>query len=252
MRIPRYRASMWPSVAPPCLVAARRHELSLCPGGPTMWKNTTEPRPLIPALAPLYAHTPDISLLIVRVTAGLMLLPHGIPKVFTQGVAAFAAAGLAKRGIERSLPLAYVVACLETIGGLCIALGLFTRFFAVAVAIEMAVITYRFRLGQSRLRIRAVLGADNVRHRAARRRAVLAGSEDWEGVVVRIFRKCAYLLSRVLPGLKFSGTAAAHLDASRRPPSVGGLVAFWRFQTLRTYPVARSTTPESSVVDHFK
>jgi uncharacterized membrane protein YphA (DoxX/SURF4 family) len=56
----------------------------------------TEPRPMIPALAPLYAHTADIAWLIVRVTAGLMLLPHGIPKVFNQGVAAFAAAGLAE------------------------------------------------------------------------------------------------------------------------------------------------------------
>jgi putative oxidoreductase len=106
-----------------------------------MARNSEEPRPLIPALAPFYAHTADLSWLIVRVTAGLMLLPHGIPKVFTQGVGAFAAAGLAKRGIEPSLPLAYVVALLETIGGLCIALGLFTRFFAAAVAIEMAVIT---------------------------------------------------------------------------------------------------------------
>jgi putative oxidoreductase len=102
----------------------------------------SDPRPLIPALAPFYAHTPDLSWLIVRATAGLMLLPHGIPKIFMQGVAAFAAAGLARRGIEPSLPLAYVVAFLETIGGLCVALGLFTRFFAGAIAIEMAVIAY--------------------------------------------------------------------------------------------------------------
>jgi putative oxidoreductase len=107
-----------------------------------MARNPDGQRLLIPALAPLYAHTTDLSYLIIRVTAGLMLLPHGIPKVFNQGVAAFAAAGLARRGIEPALPLAYVVAFLETIGGLCIALGLFTRFFAAAVAIEMAVITY--------------------------------------------------------------------------------------------------------------
>jgi putative oxidoreductase len=107
-----------------------------------MTNNIRDPRPLIPALAPLYAHTADLSWLIVRATAGLMLLPHGIPKVFSQGVAAFAAAGLARRGIEPALPLAYVVAFLETVGGACIALGLFTRFFAVAVAIEMAVITW--------------------------------------------------------------------------------------------------------------
>jgi putative oxidoreductase len=107
-----------------------------------MANHTGDPRPLIPALAPLYVHTADLSWLVVRVTAGLMLLPHGIPKVFNQGVAAFAAAGLARRGIEPALPLAYVVAFLETVGGACIALGLFTRFFAVAVAIEMAVIAW--------------------------------------------------------------------------------------------------------------
>jgi len=101
----------------------------------------SDPRPVLPALAPFYAHTTDIAWLIIRVTAGLMLLPHGIPKVFNQGVAAFAAAGLQKRGIEPALPLAFIVAFLETVGGVCIALGLFTRFFAAAIAIEMAVIT---------------------------------------------------------------------------------------------------------------
>ena len=107
-----------------------------------MFGNSSEPRPVIPALAPLYAHTADIAWLIIRVTAGLMLLPHGIPKIFTQGIAGFAAAGLQKRGIEPALPLAFVVVFLETIGGLCVALGLFTRFFAGAIAIEMAIIAY--------------------------------------------------------------------------------------------------------------
>ena len=38
-------------------------------------------RLFIPALAPFYAYVTDLSWLIVRLTAGLMLLPHGIPKV---------------------------------------------------------------------------------------------------------------------------------------------------------------------------
>ena len=104
--------------------------------------SNTDPRPVIPALAPLYAHTTDIAWLIIRVTAGLMLLPHGVPKVFNQGIAAFAAAGLQKRGIEPALPLAFIVAFLETVGGVCIALGLFTRFFAAAVAIELLVVVW--------------------------------------------------------------------------------------------------------------
>src|SRR2546421_4318020 len=110
-------------------------------GGTIMLTNSPEPRPLIPALAPVYARTAELSWLIIRATAGLMLLPHGIPKVFNQGVAAFAAAGLQKRGIEPALPLAFLVAFLETVGATCVALGLFTRFFAAALAIEMAVIT---------------------------------------------------------------------------------------------------------------
>jgi uncharacterized membrane protein YphA (DoxX/SURF4 family) len=65
--------------------------------------SNSEPRPVIPALAPFYAHAPDLSWLLVRLTAGLMLLPHGIPK-WQAGVAAFATGGLAKRGIEPSLP----------------------------------------------------------------------------------------------------------------------------------------------------
>jgi hypothetical protein len=60
----------------------------------------SRPRLLIPALQPLYDRADGIAWLIIRVTVGLMLLPHGVPKVFQQGISAFAAVGLAKRGIE--------------------------------------------------------------------------------------------------------------------------------------------------------
>ena len=48
------------------------------------------PRLLFPGLKPFYDRVEPLSWLLIRVTAGLMLLPHGIPKVFNQGVAAFA------------------------------------------------------------------------------------------------------------------------------------------------------------------
>jgi putative oxidoreductase len=112
-----------------------------------MANNTRDPRPLIPALAPLYVHTPDLSWLVVRATAGLMLLPHGIPKVFSQGVAAFAAAGLARRGIEPALPLAYAVFFLETVGALCIMFGLFTRVFAAAIGVQFLLIVFNAHWG---------------------------------------------------------------------------------------------------------
>jgi uncharacterized membrane protein YphA (DoxX/SURF4 family) len=41
---------------------------------------------------------------------------------------------LSRRGIEPALPLAYVVFFLETIGAICIMIGLFTRFFAAALS----------------------------------------------------------------------------------------------------------------------
>jgi putative oxidoreductase len=100
-----------------------------------------EPRRIIPALNPFYAWVTDLSWPIIRLTAGLMLVAHGIPK-WQAGAAAFAAGSLARRGIEPSLPLAYLVIFVEVIGGLCIALGLFTRFFAAAAAIHLLVVTF--------------------------------------------------------------------------------------------------------------
>jgi len=45
-------------------------------------------------------------------------------------------------GFPFSGPLAYFVLFLETVGTACVALGLFTRFFAAALAIQMAVIAF--------------------------------------------------------------------------------------------------------------
>src|SRR4051812_41288253 len=108
-----------------------------------------EARPVIPPLAGFYQHSRDWAWLVVRLTAGGMLLAHGVQKVmpmaekgFAATIEAFATGSLARRGIEPALPLAYVVFSLETIGALCIVLGLFTRFFAAAVAIQFAIITF--------------------------------------------------------------------------------------------------------------
>ncbi len=99
----------------------------------------TEPKLLIPGLKPFYDFVQPLSWLLIRLTVGLMILPHGIPKLMA-GVAATAAMALVKRGIEPAEPLAIALMILETLGGLCVALGLFTRFFAAAISIEMAVI----------------------------------------------------------------------------------------------------------------
>lgn len=101
-----------------------------------------EPRLIIPAFEAFYSWSRDLSYLVIRLTAGGMLLVHGITKLTTTTAAAFAAGSLARRGLEPSLPLAYVVFTLETVGAACLCLGLFTRLFAAMVGVEFLVIVF--------------------------------------------------------------------------------------------------------------
>ena len=108
-----------------------------------------EPKPIIPALAPFYTGARDLGWLLVRLTAGGMLLVHGIFKVmpmmekgFTATIAAFATGSLARRGIEPAILFAYVVFFIETVGAVMIMAGLFTRFIAAAAVTEFLIITF--------------------------------------------------------------------------------------------------------------
>src|SRR5271166_2869215 len=63
-----------------------------------------EPKPIVPPLASFYSHTRELAWLIVRLTAGGMLLVHGIMKIMPAAekglaatVEAFAAGSLARR-----------------------------------------------------------------------------------------------------------------------------------------------------------
>ena len=101
----------------------------------------TKPKLLFPGLRGFYDWAEPVSYLIIRLTAGLMLIPHGWPKLMA-GIGPVAANALTKRGIGPAEPLAVILIAIETLGGLCIALGLFTRFWAAAATIEMCVIVY--------------------------------------------------------------------------------------------------------------
>src|SRR5437870_11943956 len=89
-----------------------------------------EPKPIIPPLASFYSHTRDLSWLVVRLTAGGMLLVHGILKMmpmaeegFAASIDAFAAGSMARRGLEPALFAAYAVFFLETSGPGAVILG---------------------------------------------------------------------------------------------------------------------------------
>ena len=99
-----------------------------------------EPKLLIPGLDTFYASVASLWYPMIRFVAGAFLFYHGWGKLMV-GVAPVAA-GLAKYHIEPSTPAAYIVMFLETAGAAGVAVGLFTRFFAAGIAIEMAVIAF--------------------------------------------------------------------------------------------------------------
>jgi len=96
-----------------------------------------EPKLLIPRLAGFYTAVSDLWYPMIRITVGGILLVHGWSKI-KSGIAPLAAY-LDRIGLMPPLPLAYVVYINETIGAACIILGLFTRFFAASIAIELGV-----------------------------------------------------------------------------------------------------------------
>jgi putative oxidoreductase len=105
-----------------------------------MTDDTREPRPLLPFLEPFYRVVVPLAWPLVRIGVGWDLAVHGWGKVL-RGPAAQAVL-LAHDGFDFGPPLAVLLIFVELIGGICIALGLFTRFFAAAVAIEMGILTF--------------------------------------------------------------------------------------------------------------
>jgi putative oxidoreductase len=109
---------------------------------------TTEPKLLFPGLQSFYDRMIPLSWVIVRLAAGGVLAWHGWGKV-VRGLEAQAGV-LAKTmpssqgwGVELAAFLIFV----ELLGGVCIMLGLFTRFFASAAAIQMGYLTFVIYLG---------------------------------------------------------------------------------------------------------
>jgi putative oxidoreductase len=103
-----------------------------------------EPKLILPFLAPFYDVVRDLSYLLMRVSLGSLVLYHAFASGKLTGkvtIASFAVT-LAKRGMEPSVPLAYLVFFSETVAAVCLIVGLFTRFVAAAIAIELAVITF--------------------------------------------------------------------------------------------------------------
>jgi putative oxidoreductase len=105
-----------------------------------MSESNGEPKLLFPALRPFYDFLEPLSWLLLRCACGLILAVHGWGKI-SRGAEAMAQA-FAKMGYSEPVALIYFLILVEFAGGLAIAAGLFTRFFAAMVTIEMAVIMF--------------------------------------------------------------------------------------------------------------
>jgi putative oxidoreductase len=93
-----------------------------------------EAKLIFPGLAGIYAQWREIAYALVRVVIGYILLMHGWGKINT-GIVGISGS-MAKYGLEPSGLFAGSAMILETVGAVCIIIGLFTRFFAAALAIE--------------------------------------------------------------------------------------------------------------------
>ena len=98
----------------------------------------TQTRLIVPGLRGFYDSFGEIAYALMRVVIGYIFFMHGWAKLTGPGAAGITAY-MTKTGLEPGAAFAYAAIFLETVGAVCIAIGLFTRFFAAAAAIEMAI-----------------------------------------------------------------------------------------------------------------
>lgn len=111
----------------------------------------TQTRLIIPALDPLYDFLAPAAVPMIRVFAGLMLMPHGAQKLFgwfggggLTGTAQYFGGTL---GLEPGMFFALLAGLTEFVGGLFLAVGFLTRPAAAAVTILMVFAIVLVHLG---------------------------------------------------------------------------------------------------------
>jgi putative oxidoreductase len=98
----------------------------------------TQAKLLYPGLARFYEAILPVAETFVRIVVGVMFLMHVSVK-FKIGASAVATNIFAKNGFEPALAWAYLAMFIELFGGVCLIVGLFTRFVAAVLAIEMLI-----------------------------------------------------------------------------------------------------------------
>jgi putative oxidoreductase len=113
-------------------------------GGMIMSTKIDTQRLFVPGMAGLYQKFSPYSYAFMRFVTGAILVPHGINKVFFGSIARYTT-NIGTKGIPLSELLAYLVFFTESVGAICLAIGLFTRVAAAMVGIQMFVIVFVFQ-----------------------------------------------------------------------------------------------------------
>jgi putative oxidoreductase len=90
-----------------------------------------EPKPILPFLTRFYEIVIPLAWPMARLACGFHLIVHGWGKILRGGTVS-----------GSTLAFGIFLTFIEFVGGVCITIGLFTRFFAAAVSIEMAYLTF--------------------------------------------------------------------------------------------------------------
>ena len=107
-----------------------------------MAKVADESRLYVPFFGRIYRAFDPIAYPVLRIMIGLLFAPHGMQKLFQmfggRAVDQYQKAFSRMGEFWSSANWVYYIGTLELLGGLCIALGLFTRFWAFQMAAFMA------------------------------------------------------------------------------------------------------------------
>lgn len=123
----------------------------------------SETKLIFPGLADFYATWREIAYTLVRVVMGYIIFMHGWAKITGPGFSGVSGM-MARTGLVPGGAFAGAAMFLETVGGICLIIGLFTRFFAAALAVEMAIaflfvhVSKGFSVGQGGFEFVLLLG----------------------------------------------------------------------------------------------
>ncbi len=104
-----------------------------------------DPKRLVfPGLAAFYQKGANFAYAFMRFCTGAVLVPHGVVKLMAMRPGTYADT-IAQHGLPAPMLLALLMILTESVGAAFLAMGLFTRFCAAAIWIEMAVIITLFQ-----------------------------------------------------------------------------------------------------------